>query len=70
MDPAPGSAKVAVNEWTSYYNVRSNEISLKAGTEVVVALKPTNHIATEDVKVLTVEERKCRLRNEREVRIL
>ena len=68
MDPIVGSAKIAVNEWTAYYNVRNNEISLKAGTEVLITLKPTSHIATKDVKDLKVVDRKCKLKDEVEVR--
>ena len=63
-----GSAKVSVNEWTSYFNLRSNEISLRAGTELMISLKPTSHVASEDVMALDVTKRNCRIGHEGHVR--
>ncbi len=36
-----GSARIAVNEWLSYYNVRINHLEVVAGTEAVIKIKQT-----------------------------
>ena len=63
----PGSLMVAVNEWTDYFNVRMNHLDLRAGTEVIMRVRPTQHSTSEDFRALSLEKRKCRLMHENEV---
>ena len=41
---------VALNEWLNYFNVRINQIELKAGMEMVITIDPTVHTLTENFK--------------------
>ena len=63
----PGTLMVAVNEWTDYFNVRMNQLDLRAGTEVIMRVRPTQHLTSEDFRALSLEKRKCRLSHENEV---
>ena len=63
----PGSLMVAVNEWTDYFNVKINQLALRAGTEVIVKVRPTQHSTSEDFKDLSLEDRGCRFTHENEV---
>ena len=63
----PGSLMVALNEWTDYFNVRINQLDLKAGTEVIMRVRPIQHTTSKDFRALSLEERKCRLMHENEV---
>ena len=65
-----GTIMVAINEWLTFYNVRVNQINLMTGREMLVKVKPTQHTASERVKALSIESRKCRLPTENHVRIL
>ena len=56
-----GSAFVAINEWLSYFNVRMEQIEVRAGTEVIIKVEPVHHIVSEEFSILEVEERHCLL---------
>ncbi len=62
-----GSAKVAVNEWLSYFNVRINHVEIVAGQETIVTVQPTQHVATEAFRAMDVDERGCRFPEENPV---
>ena len=61
------SLMVAINEWTDYFNVRINKLDLKAGTEVILRVRPTLHSASEDFAGLSLKDRGCRFTHENEV---
>ena len=63
----PGSLIVALNEWTDYFNVRINQLDLRAGTEVIIRVRPTQHSTSKDFRDLSLKERKCKLKHENEV---
>ncbi len=65
MPKRKGSAVIAVNDWTSYYNVRMNHLNIVAGREIVVKVKPSPHISTKRFKSLGVDKRECLLPHER-----
>ena len=54
-----GTAMLAVNEWLSYYNVRTKPIKILAGQDVQIKLKPTFHRTSTMFRELTKEQRKC-----------
>ena len=62
-----GSLMVAINDWQTYYDVRINQLDLRAGTDVIIKVKPVVHSTTADFKNLKLEDRKCRFMNEQEV---
>ena len=64
----PGSLMVALNEWTDYFNVRINHLDLRAGTEVIIRVRPTQHSTSEDFRALSLKDRGCKLKHENEVR--
>ena len=61
------SLMVAINGWTDYFNVRRSQLKLRAGTEVILRVKPTQHSASEDFAALSLEERGCRFTHENKV---
>ena len=63
----PGTLMIAINEWTNYYNVRINQLELRAGMEVILRVRPILHLASEAFEDLSLEERKCRFMYENEV---
>lgn len=63
----PAHLMVAINEWTDYFNVRINQLDVRAGTEVILKVRPTQHSTSEGFKSLTLEERRCRFKHENEV---
>ena len=63
----PGSLMVAVNEWTDYFNVRINQLALRAGTEVILKVRPSQHSTSEGFKDMSLEDRGCRFTHENEV---
>ncbi len=64
-----GSASIAVNEWTSYFNVRMNQFEVLGGQQVIVKVKPVSHIATDAFRQLDPDERNCLFPYERAVYI-
>ena len=62
-----GKILIAVNEWLTFYNVRVNQLSLITGREILLKIKPTQHTASQSVKSLPIESRKCRLTTENHV---
>ena len=59
-----GSALVAINEWLSYFNVRMNQIQVRAGTEVIIKVEPVHHVVSDEFRELDQEERGCLLHDE------
>ena len=59
-----GSAFVAINEWLSYFNVRMEQIEVRAGTEVIIKVEPVHHIVSDVFSNLDVAERRCLLPEE------
>ncbi len=59
---------MAINEWTSYFNVRINHLEISAGREAIVKIEPTSHVATSSFRKLAVEDRKCLFSDENPVR--
>ena len=59
-----GSLILAIGAWQTYYDVRINQLDLRAGTDVVVKIKPVVHSVSDDFKTLTLDERKCRFPDE------
>ena len=62
-----GRLMVAINDWSTYFNVHINQVDLRAGTEVVIKVKPTEHSTSQGFRELAIEERKCRFTHENEV---
>ena len=64
-----GGLMVAINDWQTYYDVRINQLDLRAGTDVIIKVKPVVHSTTTDFKSLKLDDRKCRFMNEQVVRV-
>ena len=62
-----GSLMVAINGWQTYFDVRINQLDLRAGTEVNIKVKPVVHDTSADFKRLSLDDRKCRFMDEVEV---
>ena len=62
-----GNILIALNEWLTFYNVSVNQINLITGREMLLKIKPTQHTASQSVKALPIESRKCRLTTENHV---
>ena len=62
-----GSIIVAINAWQTYYDVRINQLDLRAGTDVVIKVEPVVHSTSSEFKTLKLDERKCRYSDEIEV---
>ena len=62
-----GSLMVAVNGWQTYYDVRINQLDLRAGTDVTIKVKPVVHSTSAYFKTLNLDDRKCRFMDELEV---
>ena len=62
-----GGARLAINEWISYYNVLLNPLDLMAGHEYIIKVKPVQHIATQQIKDYDVQSRKCLFPEENKV---
>ena len=59
-----GAAKVAINEWLSYFNVRLNHIEITGGQDVIIKLEPVKHVASEIFRELSLDKRKCKFPDE------
>ena len=64
------SATINFNNWLKFFNVRSNPIDLTAGNSYSIKLTPFQHNATEDVKALYYQRRKCHFEDEQEFEII
>ena len=62
------AALLAVNDWMSYFNVRTNHFQVRPGQRIDIVIQPTKHVATEAFRKLDFEDRKCFFRDEPEVR--
>ena len=62
------SSRLAINDWDSYNNVRSNHIDIEPGQEVTLKVEPVLHTTTDRFRALPIEERKCRYMHENPVR--
>ena len=61
-------AWLAINDWRSYFNVRTNYFQVNPGQRMDIVIQPVNHIASEDFKNLNKEDRDCLFRDEHKVR--
>ena len=59
-----GSARIAINEWLSQFNVRMAQIEAPAGMETKIMVTPTYRSASPNIKVLEPEDRHCRFLDE------
>ena len=59
-----GSARIAINEWLSQFNVRMAQIEAPAGMETKIKVTPTYRSSSYDIKILNPEERHCRFLDE------
>ena len=62
-----GEVSVSINEWLTYFNVQDKALKFEAGTEVIIRIKPVLHTTSDDFKVLDIEKRDCRYKQEIEV---
>jgi hypothetical protein len=62
-----GKLLIAFNEWMSYYNVRMNNLELRAGREMIVKVKMVDHVASERIRGLNIDSRNCLFINEQQV---
>ena len=62
-----GSLMIAINDWQTYYDVKINQLDLRAGTDVIIKVKPVVYNTTAEFKALKLDDRQCRYRNEQEV---
>ena len=59
-----GSARIAINEWLSQFNVRMAQIEAPAGMETKIKLTPTYRSSSPDIKILHPKDRHCRFLDE------
>ena len=59
-----GSAKIAINEWLSQFNVRMAQIEAPAGMETKISVTPTYRSAAPEIKVIQPKDRSCRFLDE------
>ncbi len=64
MKHVRGSANVAINQYLSYYNVRMKPVPVMAGQEVQIKVRPTYHMVSPIFEQMSLESRKCLLKNE------
>ena len=62
-----GNLLLALNNWSTYFNVHINQVDLRAGTEVIVKITPVEHSTSQEFRDLSIEDRKCRYTHENEV---
>ncbi len=60
----PVPMTLAVNQLANFFSVRSNNVQLKAGEEVMLRIKQVQHVATADFKGQTLATRQCRFPSE------
>ena len=54
-----GSARIAVNEWRSPFNMRMAQIEVPAGMETKITVTPTYQTASDKIKGLKPKQRHC-----------
>ena len=59
-----GGLIVAINAWNQYYDVRINQLDLRAGSEVIIKVEPVVHSASDDFGRQNLNDRKCRFKDE------
>ena len=59
-----GSAKIAINEWLSQFNVRGAQIEAPAGMETKITITPTFRSSSHNIKVLHPKYRQCLFHDE------
>ena len=59
-----GSAKIAINEWLSQFNVRGVQIEAPAGMETRIKISQTFRSAMGNIKALHPKDRKCQFLDE------
>ena len=59
-----GSAKIAINEWLSQFNVRGAQIEAPAGMETRIKITPTFRSAMDNIKDLHPKDRDCQFLDE------
>ena len=62
-----GKLLLAFNDWRTYFDVRVNQLELRAGTDVTVKLRPIKHTTSVGFRGLTIDQRECRYEWEQEV---
>ena len=62
-----GSARIAINEWLSQFNVRMAEIKAPAGLETMIKVTPTYRSSSNDIKKIDPKDRLCRFLDEVQV---
>lgn len=62
-----GGLIVAINAWNQYYDVRINQLDLRAGSEVIIKVEPVVHYASDDFRRQNLNDRKCRFKDELKV---
>ena len=67
VETEEGNILIAINGWQSYYDVRINQLDLRAGTDVVIKIEPVVHSTSPDFRKLKIYERQCRFSDENEV---
>ena len=67
LEKDEGSLMIALNSWQTYYDVRINQIELRAGKDIVIKVEPVVHSTSLDFKGLSLKDRKCRFVDEQEV---
>ena len=62
-----GSARIAVNEWLSQFNMRMAQIKVPAGMETKITVTPTYQTASDKIKGLKPKDRHCQFLHEVQV---
>ena len=64
FDKEQGGLVVALNAWNQYYDVRINQLDLRAGSEVIIKVEPVVHTASDDFRRQNINDRRCRFKDE------
>ena len=59
-----GSARIAINEWLSQFNVRAAQIEAPAGMETKITVTPTYQSSSKNIKKLHPKDRHCQFLDE------
>ena len=62
-----GSARIAINEWLSHYNMRMAQIEVKAGIETKIKIQPKMRSASDNIREVDPADRDCLFSDENEV---
>ncbi len=55
---------LSINGFGDFFSMRSNNVELKAGEEVMLRIKQLEHVATSAFREQALSARKCRFHNE------